>query len=297
MPALPEALPRPARWIAHRLPRRLALFVSFYDAWLGRLRARDRSHWRKLRRPIAILVVDTAVIAAIVIAGATVAPRFAGAVGLVGGAARGAVIAVGLVVALPFGVGLVRRVIVIARVLALEVIPAGQGADLGRAPRRALRVTLELAIALAVAVPFVAVTQPFVPGNLVVGLVVVVAIMAIALRALRDFDGHVRAGSEVILEVLTHQPDAGAQLQAIDTILPGFGGLTSVRLSDSSPAVGRSLAELDLRARTGATVLAIGRGEHGLASPAPREALRAGDTLALTGSDDAIAAARAALEA
>jgi CPA2 family monovalent cation:H+ antiporter-2 len=83
----------------------------------------------------------------------------------------------------------------------------------------------------------------------------------------------------------------------IDTILPGFGGLVSVVLADASPAVGQSLAQLDLRARTGATVLAIGRVEHGLASPAPDEALRAGDTLALAGSDDAIIAARAMLEA
>ena len=267
-------------------------------SWVaGRLRARDRRHWRKLRRPIAILAIDTAAISAIVIAAATAAPRVAAALGLAGAAARATVVAGALIAALPFGVGLVRRVIVIARVLALEVIPAGQGADLGRAPRRALRVTLELALVLAIAVPFLAVTQPFVPGNLVAGLVLVIAVIAIALRALRDFDGHVRAGSEVILELLTHPPDLALPLQAIDTILPGFGGVVSVRLPDGSPAVGRSLAQLDLRARTGATVLAIGRGEHGLASPAPREALRAGDTLALTGSDEAIAAARAALEA
>ena len=229
---------RCASWVAGRLPRRLALFVSFYDAWLGRLRARDRRHWRKLRRPIAILAIDTAAISAIVIAAATAAPRVAAALGLAGAAARATVVAGALIAALPFGVGLVRRVIVIARVLALEVIPAGQGADLGRAPRRALRVTLELALVLAIAVPFLAVTQPFVPGNLVAGLVLVIAVIAIALRALRDFDGHVRAGSEVILELLTHPPDLALPLQAIDTILPGFGGVVSVRLPDGSPAVG-----------------------------------------------------------
>jgi CPA2 family monovalent cation:H+ antiporter-2 len=209
------------------------------------------------------------------------------------------VIAVAFAVALPFGVSLVRRVIVIARVVALEVIPAGQETDLGRAPRRALRLTIELAIVLVIAVPFVAITQPFVPGGIVVGLVVVIAVAVVAVRSLRDFDGHVRAGSEVILELLTHEPERGTRdesLQAIDTILPGFGGLVSVVLSDATLAVGRSLAQLDLRARTGATVLAIGRGEHGLASPAPDEALRVGDTLALTGSDEAIAAARALLE-
>ena len=61
--------------------------------------------------------------------------------------------------------------------------------------------------------------------------------------------------------------------------------------------VGRSLAELDLRARTGATVLAIGHGDHGLATPSPTEPLRAGDVLAVAGSDTAIAAAPGVLDA
>jgi len=284
-----------ANWLAGRLPARFALFVSFYDAWLGRLRGRDNTRWRKLRRSIVILVLDTAAIGAIVIAAATVAPRGVAAIGLVGAPAWGAVIAVALAVALPFGISLVRRIIVIARVIALEVIPAGAELDLGLAPRRALRLTIELAIVLAIAVPFVAITQPFVPGGVVVGLVIVIAVAVIAVRSLREFDGHVRAGSAVILELLTLSPDNVEPLGAIDTILPGFGGLTSIKLTETSPAVGHSLAQLDLRARTGATVLAIGRAEHGLASPSPHEPLRAGDTLALTGSVDSIAAARAVL--
>ena len=284
-----------ANWLAGRLPARFALFVSFYDAWLGRLRGRDNTRWRKLRRSIVILVLDTAAIGAIVISAATVAPRGAAAIGLAGAPAYAAVIAVALAVALPFGISLVRRIIVIARVIALEVIPAGAELDLGLAPRRALRLTIELAIVLAIAVPFVAITQPFVPGGVVVGLVIVIAVAVIAVRSLREFDGHVRAGSAVILELLTLSPDNVEPLGAIDTILPGFGGLTSIKLTETSPAVGHSLAQLDLRARTGATVLAIGRAEHGLASPSPHEPLRAGDTLALTGSVDSIAAARAVL--
>lgn len=39
-------------------------------------------------------------------------------------------------------------------------------------------------------------------------------------------------------------------------------------------------------------VLAIGRGEHGVATPSPTDPLRAGDVLALAGSEAAITAAR-----
>ena len=68
--------------------------------------------------------------------------------------------------------------------------------------------------------------------------------------------------------------------------------LVSITVDKGARAVGQSLAQLNLRARTGATVLAISRGEGGFATPQPHEPLRAGDILALAGSDDAIASAR-----
>lgn len=154
---------------------------------------------------------------------------------------------------------------------------------------------LELAISAVIAVPVMAATQPFVgTGGLIIGAVVLVLI-ALTYRSIVDFTLHVRAGSELILELMQNpadpeQPDQ--PFEKIETVLPGFGGLVSVTLADHSPAVGKSLAELNLRARTGATVLAISRGEGGFATPTPDEPLHAGDILALTGSDEALAAAR-----
>jgi CPA2 family monovalent cation:H+ antiporter-2 len=69
-----------------------------------------------------------------------------------------------------------------------------------------------------------------------------------------------------------------------------------VRLDASSRAVGRSLADLNLRGSTGATVLAIARGDSGLLVPTADEILRAGDLLALAGTHEAVDAARKILE-
>jgi CPA2 family monovalent cation:H+ antiporter-2 len=283
--------------VARRLPKRIAMFESFYEAWLGRLRQRQASPWRKLRSPIAVLVLDAGVILAIVIGAATAAPYIseyiAAYIGLEGMPAR-VIIAVGsAVVATPFIIGLVRRVVVISRILALEVIPANETHDIGLAPRRALIITFEIGIGLAVALPLVAVTQPFVPGGWVVVLVGLLGLVLVARRSLRDFDGHVRAGSQLLLELLSHPPSqAKEELAQVETFLPGFGGVVSIQIGASSPAVGRTLAELDLRARTGASVLAIARGGAGMATPSPTEPLAAGDTLAMAGSEDAIAQAR-----
>ncbi|MGH7287286.1 MAG: cation:proton antiporter regulatory subunit, partial [Myxococcota bacterium] len=81
----------------------------------------------------------------------------------------------------------------------------------------------------------------------------------------------------------------------VDALLPGLGHLVPISLSDSSPAVGRTLAELDLRSLTGATVLAIRRGDAGLTAPGASAVLRPGDVLALTGTEEAIEAAGAIL--
>jgi len=284
-----------AGWVAGRLPKRIGLFVSFYESWLGRLRGRSvKAPWRGLRRPIFVLLVDTAILIAIVIGAATFSPAIALELGLAGTAAQVTIVGIAAAVATPFIVSLVRRVVVISRLLALEVIPAGdKDLDLGRAPRRVLMVAFELGLGLVVGVPLVAVTQPFVPGGWLVVLLVVLGLIVVAQRSLRDFDGHVRAGSELLLELLSHpQHQRTEELGQVENVLPGFGGVASITLDAGSPAVGRSLAELDLRAKTGATVLAISRGDGGMATPSPIEPLRPGDILAMAGSDDAISAAR-----
>jgi CPA2 family monovalent cation:H+ antiporter-2 len=58
-----------------------------------------------------------------------------------------------------------------------------------------------------------------------------------------------------------------------------------------SPAADRTLAELNLRARTGATVVAVARGDEHIVTPSGEEILRVGDVLAVTGSSESIAAA------
>ena len=301
---------RIASWTAARLPKRIGTFVSFYEAWLARLRARERSTWKRFRRPVLALVADAGLVTAIAIAAATLGPRYLPELGLEG-RLRGWMLdgvlgAAAVVVAAPFAIGMARRIAVLARRLALEVIPASKPelpepaavVDPGFAPRRALTLTLELAIGLAVAVPMAAAMQPFVPGSLAVVLLAALAVVLVVLRSIADFEGHVRAGSELILELLS-QPQQAAPLAQVEAMLPGFGGTASHALGERAAAIGRSLAQLDLRAQTGATVLAIARpaaGGHGLATPSPTEPLQRGDVLALAGSEEAIAAARKLLD-
>lgn len=71
--------------------------------------------------------------------------------------------------------------------------------------------------------------------------------------------------------------------------------VAAVDLADDSPAVGKTLRELNLRAHTGAHVISIVRGEQALANPSPDETLQSGDHLVLFGTGEALGEASAAL--
>jgi CPA2 family monovalent cation:H+ antiporter-2 len=77
--------------------------------------------------------------------------------------------------------------------------------------------------------------------------------------------------------------------------LAGALHLQGVPLSPGSAMSGQTLAALDLRAKTGALVVALGRAGAVRPSPRPDEALEPGDTLFLVGTPGQVASAAAAL--
>ena len=56
-----------------------------------------------------------------------------------------------------------------------------------------------------------------------------------------------------------------------------------VTMDADSPALGRSIADLQIRRRTGMTVIAIVRGKGSINAPDPSEVLEAGDRLVVVG--------------
>ena len=78
-------------------------------------------------------------------------------------------------------------------------------------------------------------------------------------------------------------------------LLPGLDHVLALPLPAGAPAVGKTLAQLDLRAKCGATVVAIHKPDAQVVLPTGHERLEAGDVLALGGAGDAIARARALL--
>jgi CPA2 family monovalent cation:H+ antiporter-2 len=129
-------------------------------------------------------------------------------------------------------------------------------------------------------------------------LLAMMALLSLRLwRSALDLDGHVRAGAHVVAEVIAttargpEQAAAEAAPEPIQSAFAGLGSPVAFELREGSAAVGRTLAELELRGQTGATVLAICRGPEQIL-PTGHETLERGDLLALAGTDDAVEAAR-----
>ncbi|PCC72537.1 monovalent cation:H+ antiporter-2, CPA2 family [Nannocystis exedens] len=293
-------------------PGRLQTFVDFYESWIEQLRTAPRTVtvWSRVRRSVILLVLDAALLL-VSAAGSSlihwdVVKFFADRFHLPPSLVDVVWVTLSLVVVGLFFLGVLRHLRAVARTLARIVVPAhaDDGPDLGAAPRRALTVALEVALSLAVSGPLVAIAQPFVPLStilLVLGLIALVLLYD-GWRSLANLQGHVHAGTELIVAMLAKQSHEGGDvdedrsLPGARDLLPGFPDLAPLRLDPGDFAIGRTLADLQLRQRSGATVMAIHRHSTPDTSPAPYAPLAQGDVLALAGTPEAIARARQILE-
>ena len=299
-----------AAYIDRKLPRPLQTFAALYGSWLERLRTASNTRpedggARRVRRFVGLLVLDAAVLSALIIAVSmqfeNITAALAAALHVGRKLAGAAVVAGTAAAALPVVIGIGRLSRGLGGMLAETALPRASGkADLDAAPRRTLGVTLQLGVVLVAGMVVLAVTQIFLPsysGPLV--LVLVLAGFGVAIwRSVLDLEGHVRAGAQAVVAALgryaragSPAPDASALVE-VNRLMSGLGAPVALRIDAGSASVGQSLAELNLRGRSGATVLAISRDGQEIIVPAAGERLQVGDVLALAGSHEAIDAAK-----
>ncbi|MEB2284088.1 MAG: potassium transporter [Polyangiaceae bacterium UTPRO1] len=302
-----------ADWVDRKLPAPLQTFTTFYGTWVERMRdASTRRPTSQLRGLVRLIAIDATLLYGLIVAaalwvddGAAFLARW---LGLDAAPAILIETAIAIAAASPFVIGIGRLARRLAGSLAESALPRGASpVDLDAAPRRALIVTLQLGILLGIAVIVVAVTQPFLPsypGPLL--LLTLLAAFGLALwHSATNLQGHVRAGSQAIVEALTsyarrtgdgagdgngNAAAASFPLTDIHAMLTGLGEPIAVRLEAASPAVGLTLADLNLRGRTGASVLVILRSGQSVV-PTATEHLVAGDVLAVAGTRAAIESA------
>lgn len=302
-PALIRSAPRIAKLVDAKLPGPLQTFVALYGSWFERLRSAPSTGSRaRTRRLVRVLAIDVVLLAVLFIGLSLEFPRLVGLldvhIGLSVAMSRTAVLLIAAVLATPLLAALVRTTHLLGIAIAVQALPApeGQKVDMARAPRRALEVTLQFGLLFAVVALLVVVTQPFaprIPGIAVIfaaGLVLLLAVW----RSAKNLQGHAVAAGEVIAAALAGRMAEGKQanvddaLQRMHVMLPGLGEPVAMIVRAGSIADGQTLRELDMRGATGATVLALLRGNEHVISPRGDLRLQEGDTIAVAGTHDAV---------
>jgi len=309
-PLLIKLSNRAAASIDHWLPEPIQTVTALYGSWIERVRNAPRAPTERsaTNRIIRIILLDAALITAVVIGVDIEIDRLSVIVGNMTGMAparvRFMVVLIAGLITVPLGYGLITSAKALGNHLARRAFAEAKKGkvDPADAPRRALVILVQLAVVLAVGIPVVAITQPFLPphqGAFVLALLTLLLLAALWRNA-ANLQGHARAGAQIIASALAHQmastdgaSDETTLLEDVNAVLPGLGEPVAIRVVPQSIAVGKSLAQLNLRGATGATVLAISRGTTQIPTPLGREVIHANDVVAVAGARDALAVARA----
>jgi len=104
--------------------------------------------------------------------------------------------------------------------------------------------------------------------------------------------------SVTLFKLTAEEADAVAEILGAPRIAERFADLTrevpglsagQVEVDEGSPYAGRLLGDTRARTLTGASIVAIVRGDEVIASPAPSDVLAAGDVLVVIGTPEGIA--------
>ena len=309
-PLLIKLSNRAAASIDRWLPEPIQTVAALYGSWIERVRNSPRVPTERsaTNRTIRIILLDGALITTVVIGVDVEIDRLSQILGNLTGMTadrvRFMVVLIAGLVTVPLIYGLITSARALGNRLARRAFADAQTGkvDPADAPRRALVILVQVAVVLAVGIPVVAITEPFLPpyqGAFVLAVLMLLLLVALWRNA-SNLQGHARAGAQIIASALANQmasidgaSDETTLLEDVNAILPGLGEPVAIRVIPQSIAVGKSLAQLNLRGATGATVLAIRRGAEQIPTPLGREVIRANDVVAVAGAHDALAVARA----
>ncbi|MCE9598151.1 MAG: cation:proton antiporter [Spirochaetia bacterium] len=288
-----------ANLVDRKLPAPIQTFATLYGSWVEGLKQQEVQKSVRTKQLVRWMLIDLAFLIGIIIIAARLMNVLPGWIATQLGLPASPYIALSAaaLVASPFLIGIFRVGRSLGVSLSTQVFPESESGklDLAAAPRRVFQVALQLVLLLLVGLPIVALTQPFLPGVPAIAIMILLLVIfgVVFWRSAANFQGHVQAGSEMLLEVLAKQAqNVDGHRPAEMEFLPGLGAPTRIVLSANDIAVGKTLASLNLRGVTGASVLAIHRDGQGLVEDIAHEELQSGDILAIVGTNESLAQAR-----
>lgn len=281
-------------------PRPMVGSLRVYTSWVGRLGKNQSSFGsRMLRKWILQLCLNTALVAAIFIFAAYLAQSSPPWLPRILSGERSEVLywLFAAVASLPFFIANYRKLEAIGMLLSdvriSRNIPQQRRFIIQTVISRIIALTGTAALSLLALLPTMAILPPLEV------LLVLFLILGIIVSILwRTFVKVYARGQTALRDALAEGASHAEELQRklpLAAILEQ-ARLERVQLNDSSQVIGKLLREVQLRTRTGASIVGIQRRAQSIVNPGPDEELLVGDELLILGAEEQLQAAARLLQ-
>ncbi|MCC6233499.1 MAG: cation:proton antiporter [Verrucomicrobiales bacterium] len=289
------------RQLENRAPRVLLSYLRLYTQWLSQLGSRHQSGFagKLIRRWAVQIALNLALIAAVFIGAGFVGrtpPAWMPTVAAEPRLYRTLVLLAAVVLALPMFIAAFRKFQALARLLAELKVTRARAGHRTDAIRNVVSQVITLAGLVGLILFGFALSSTLLPPlDSLLALLVIIALLVWLLwgAAIR-----IHSRAQVALEETLSQPPVerhAPEPTRAATFLRDTD-LETVLLTHTSPALGRRLRELELRANSGASIVGIERDGQAMINPGADEILRELDQVLLLGTPRQLSEARHFLE-
>lgn len=276
-------------FVDRKMPSRVRLMLTFYESWLERLRVSAASGSRKaiIRKILIVILADIAIAVLIAVVFAIFRWRLEDTLHGLGLSAtvRNLVLAVSLILLLAPPIwGIVKNLLKLSNFASTLLFKA----ENIKSPLLLRRIMIG-PVAGFVAFPFFLLLSGLFESVLILEVfLLMILIGAIRFwRSTKGFQEDVHTGAKTFVELLARNQGETENMEQRETQIPGLHRVIDFKIPQSSRLQGKTLAEVNLRALTGCTVISIMRDGDEVILPTGREILAGGDMLVLAGTTSA----------
>jgi K+:H+ antiporter len=288
-------------WFDRVAPKRVVNSLELYTRWVGRLGVERHPNMvnKLIRGWCAQIALNAVLIAGVFIAAAFIGrspPGWLRQLNLSRDLLKAALWLSAMVLSLPMFIATTRKLRALGMLIAETKVTEAAAGERAPAIRAFVAQAVPIAGTVILGIYVLVLSAALLPPLNV--LIVLLALVGLIAWLLWRFFIRVYSKAQFALqETLAQQPLPRSE--PVATALPSLlreADLESVGIAPDSPAARRRIRELELRTRTGASVVGIERKGVNLINPGPDEELQPGDQILLLGSRAQLDAAREVLE-